>query len=125
MTTIPIYPEQVSISPLLTEVQHALHKLVQHNESTCIDLNSLPFSAHEEQVLRHQLGQGEVKAELNSLGKSCIWETQISGVWWVEHFNLDNQKTHQYLEITWIPDLLKSQPQDVQESLQQLSQKYL
>ena len=122
MTTIPIHPEQTTgnVSPLLKEIQHALQKLLEQNQSTCIDLNSLPFSPDDEQALRGQLGQGEIKAELNSLGVSHIWETQISGVWWVEHFNAENQKTNQYLEITWIPDILKSQQEDVKDSLAQL-----
>ncbi len=119
---IPIYPEQITgnVSPLLNEIQHALQKLLARNESTCIDLNSLPFSADDEQLLRQHLGRGEISAELNSLGLSRIWETQISGVWWVEHFNTENCKTSQYLEITWIPDILKSQREDVQDSLKKL-----
>lgn len=123
MTTIPIHSEHTTgnVSPLLTEIQYALQKLLTHNEPTCIDLNSLPFSPDDEQILRERLGQGEIKAELNSLGVSHIWETQIHGVWWVEHFNIENQKTNQYLEITWIPNILQSQPEDVQGSLEQLT----
>ena len=123
MTTIPIHPEHTTgnVSPLLNEIRHAIQKLLEHNEPTCIDLNSLPFSPADEHVLRKHLGQGEIKAELNSLGISHIWETQISGVWWVEHFNAENQKTNQYLEITWIPDILKSQKDDIKESLARLA----
>ncbi|MCV6638387.1 hydrogenase expression/formation C-terminal domain-containing protein [Candidatus Albibeggiatoa sp. nov. NOAA] len=122
MASIPIHPEHITgnVSPLLVEIKHALQKLLEQNEPTCIDLNSLPFSPDDEQALRERLGQGEIKAELNSLGVSHIWETQISGVWWVEHFNVENQKTNQYLEITWIPDILKSQQEDVRASLEQM-----
>jgi hydrogenase-1 operon protein HyaF len=123
MTTIPIHLENTTgnVSPLISEIRHALQKLLNQNEPTCIDLNSLPFSPDDEQILQQRLGKGEIQAELNSLGISRIWETQISGVWWIEHFNAENQKTNQYLEITWIPDILKSQIEDVRDSLEQLT----
>jgi hypothetical protein len=37
------------------------------------------------------------------------------------NFFAENQKTHQYLEITWIPDILKSQIKDVNHSLERLA----
>jgi hydrogenase-1 operon protein HyaF len=119
---IKIHPQNSSgnLLPLLHELIHALQQLLYYNQTSCIDLASMPFSEHDEQILRHKLGQGEVRAELNSLGVSYIWETKISGVWWIEHFNVDKQRTGFYLEITKIPEILTSQAADVLCSLEQL-----
>lgn len=114
MKTIPIYPETTVILPLLHELNHALEKLLMHKEEHSIDLHRLPISPTDKEQLLNFLGKGEAKAELNSLGRSMMWETTFPGVWLVEHYDIYDVLLTQTLEITWIPPLLKSQPEDIQ-----------
>jgi hydrogenase-1 operon protein HyaF len=58
---------------------------------------------------------------LNALGKSNIHETGLAGVWLVEHFNMDGQLVGKFIEITAIPAILKSQPEDIREGLEKLT----
>jgi hydrogenase-1 operon protein HyaF len=108
--------------PLAHEIRHALQRLLETGEETVIDLARLPLAAADEAMLRGLLGFGEVKAELNAIGRSLICETAISGVWWVEHYGTDGQSLGRFIEITPIPTILKSQPQDMREALTRLTE---
>jgi hydrogenase-1 operon protein HyaF len=106
--------------PLLHEIRHALTLLLTRGEESTIDLASIPLGRADEDLLFGLLGDGEVKAELRTLGRSFIRETAISGVWIVEHFNPEGQSIARLVEISSIPSILKSQPQDMQNSLEAL-----
>jgi hydrogenase-1 operon protein HyaF len=107
--------------PLLYEICHALSKLLKFSQETIIDLHNLPLTPTEQDHLRESLGEGEVKAYLNTLGKSIVIETGISGVWYITHFNSNEQPIGKFIEITSIPSILKSQPEDIQLGLEQLT----
>jgi len=107
--------------PLLHEIRHALALLLETGEATVIDLRSLPMAAMDAQQLLQVLGQGEIQAQLDSLGKSLIQETRIPGVWFIEHFNTEERLVGQSIEVTFIPTILKSQPEDVRQGLLRLS----
>lgn len=111
-----------NVLPLLHEVRHALNQLLVDNQASSIDLLSLPLSAKDEESLKSVMAKGEVEAQLHSLGESFIWETRWAGVWWIEHYNTDQHLMSRYLEITWYPELLRSSPEDVEVSLEQLQQ---
>jgi hydrogenase-1 operon protein HyaF len=106
---------------LLHEIRHALSKLLTSSQETIIDLQNLPLTSAEQDQLRESLGEGEVKAYLNTLGKSTVIETGISGVWYITHFNSNEQPIGKFIEITFIPSILKSQPEDIQLGLEQLT----
>lgn len=124
MRTLPIHFENTALFPLFHEMSHALTRLLSHQEEHAIDLHRLPLSRGDKQHLLTFLGKGEVKAELSALGQSMIWETSFPGIWIVEHYDAQDLLLSQTLEITWIPTLLKSQPEDVQVGLDRL-QHYL
>ncbi|NJN46836.1 MAG: hydrogenase expression/formation protein [Candidatus Competibacteraceae bacterium] len=107
--------------PLLHEIRHALALLLETGEATVIDLRSLPLGAMDAQQLLQVLGRGEIQAQLDSLGKSFIQETGIPGVWFIEHFNAEERLVGQSIEVTFIPTILKSQPEDVRRGLLRLS----
>jgi hydrogenase-1 operon protein HyaF len=109
-----------NILPLVHEIRHALEKLLATGESTAIDLQAMPFAPSELLELKDILGIGEVSAELNTLGKSTIQETSFSGVWWITHFNTNQQLISQTIEICPIPAILMAQQADIQIGLQQL-----
>jgi len=102
-----------NVKPLLNEVKHALNNLIKNSESTVIDLRSIPLAPGEEEKILNTLGCGEVHAQLNALGPSEIIETQYAGVWIVTHRNDENEIISRFIEITTMPDILRSQKEDV------------
>ena len=109
-----------NVQPLLHEIRHALAKLLEDGGHTVIDLRSIPLAPGEEQKLLDELGQGEVHAQLSALGSSNFVETRYPGVWVVEHFNNNDEVIGKFIEVCDIPDLLRSQPDDIREGLEQL-----
>mgnify|MGYP003444055944 CR=1 FL=1 len=109
-----------NIAALLAEIATQLELLLSKDNSSLIDLKSLPLSAHEYEQLRFTLGQGEVTARLEAIGPSEIIETQFPGVWWVTHYNVEGDIIADIIEIARIPSLLQSQPEDMQAGLARL-----
>ena len=109
--------------PILREVRFALAKLVERGETTVIDLGAIPFAAGDERILDKVLGQGEVHATLNSMGESRIAETGIAGVWRIDHFDGDGEVQSRFIEITYMPEILRTQKEDAAHALEQLDEK--
>ena len=110
-----------NVQPLLHEIRHALQHWLERGEQTVIDLRGIPMAPGEEDEIIAMLGQGEVAARLDALGPSEICETYYPGVWLVTHRNMENEITGRYVEITDMPEVLKSHKRDMQESLRKLS----
>jgi hydrogenase-1 operon protein HyaF len=109
-----------NVQPLLHEIRHALVKLLDDGDTTVIDLRSLPLAPGEEQKLLDELGYGEVYARLHALGPTEIVETHYPGVWVVVHFNNDDEVIGKFIEVCDMPDLLRSQQEDIRQGLEQL-----
>jgi hydrogenase-1 operon protein HyaF len=107
--------------PLLHEIRHALARLLEEGETTVIDVQSIPMGPGDMTRLMDALGEGEVKAELEALGKTVIRETRYSGVWITEHMNDTGGVAGRFVEITWVPPLLQAQAEDVQKGLKALA----
>lgn len=103
--------------PLLHEIRHALRQLSDAGTATVLDLRAIPFGPGDEERLFLFLGTGEVTATVNTLGESIVRETRYPAVWVVEHRNPDNERIALQIEITDIPDILKTQRGDITESL--------
>ncbi|MEN8107240.1 MAG: hydrogenase expression/formation C-terminal domain-containing protein [Pseudomonadota bacterium] len=110
-----------NVRPLLNEIRHALEKLLATGESSAIDLRSIPLAPGEEEQIEQALGTGEISAMLDAMGPSEIRETGYPGVWLVTHFNVDRQLMGKFIEITRVPDLLKSPDEDIADGLQRLA----
>ena len=106
-----------SLRALLAEIDTHLERLVCEGVPATIDLNGLPFAPGEYEQLRQLLGQGEVSAHIEAVGPSEVVETRYSGLWWVTHYNVEGDIVADLLEITAIPEILKSQPGDVEAGL--------
>jgi len=123
---IPIYAQAEeaysvgNIRALLEEIAARLEKLDDNGETWMIDLNSLPFAPGEYEQLRQALGQGEISARIEAIGASEIIETHYPGVWWVTHYNVEGDTVADMIEIAWLPEIIKSQPEDVHAGLQRL-----
>jgi hydrogenase-1 operon protein HyaF len=107
--------------PLLHEIYHALEALLESGRETVIDLRKIPLGPADELRLLAILGQGEMEAQLNSLGESTIRESGISGVWLIEHFNEDGQSIGRFIEVTPCPTVLKSPLEDIRHGMDKLS----
>ena len=112
-----------NVEPLLNEVAHALERLIVANQPTIIDLARLPFSPGELEQLEGELGEGELRATLDSLGESIIRETAYPGVWWLEHRNAAGEVVGRFIEITRTPKILKSQTVDIEAGRDVISQR--
>lgn len=112
-----------NVLPLLHQIKHAMDNLLDNNVNEVIDLRSIPLAPGEEDNLLNILGQGEVKAQLNALGPSEILETQFNGVWLITHYNDENEIVSRHIEVTYMPEIMLSQMQDIQSSSQRLSEK--
>lgn len=106
---------------LLQEIAHALRGLLSTGEPRILDLLAIPFGPADEERLLSELGQGEVKATLSALGESRVWESRYSGVWIVEHRNLDGQRVAFQIEVTRMPEILAAQPADIESGLERLN----
>lgn len=109
-----------NVEPLMHEIRHALKRLAAGGESTVIDLQSLPLAPGEDERVEEALGRGEVSAELNALGQSLIQETAYPGVWLVTHRNNERAVVGRFIEVTRIPEILKSQQTDIEHGINRL-----
>lgn len=110
-----------NVAPLLHEVKHALNNLIKNNQTTIIDLRSIPLAPGEEEKILETLGQGEVQARLDALGPSDVIESRFPGVWIVSHYNDENEIISRFIEVTTMPDILRSQSEDIIEAYNNLS----
>lgn len=108
--------------PILHEVRHALTRLIDHDEPTVIDLQSIPMGPGDDKRLLECLGEGEIRAELDALGRSVIRECRYPGVWLIEHFNANDEAAARFIEVAWIPSILMSQQEDVCSGLAALTE---
>jgi hydrogenase-1 operon protein HyaF len=111
-----------NVKPILHEIRHALFELLDSGNTSIIDLRSIPLAPGEEETIINALGQGEVHARLDALGRSDIVETMYSGVWLVTHYNENEAVIGRFIEITELPVILKSQREDMSDALKELTQ---
>lgn len=107
--------------PLLHEIAHALQRLQHDGTTTTIDLNAIPFGPGDESRLLSFLGTGEVSATLQALGESRIWESAYSGVWIVDHRGTGGERNTLQIEVTRLPNILQTQPEELAEGVLKLT----
>lgn len=115
--------ETGNLQSILAEIEFALAQLLEQKKTHCIDLRAMPWTPGEEAKLEHFLGQGEIYVELNALGKSIFAETAYSGIWMVSHYNDENEIIGKLVEVTYLPDMIYSQTEDIRNSLERLKNK--
>ena len=99
--------------PLLRELLEMVSRLLEAGETSAIDLSALPLTPADLDWLRDKLGEGEIAATLLANGESTLAETGCPGVWWVTHHNEQGVVTSQFLEVAFVPELVKAHPDDV------------
>lgn len=101
------------VTAILNELATLLDKLAGDETPAAIDLRSLPMSPQDRAELQRALGEGEVQATVHAQGLSSIRETRIAGVWWVEHRDPHGELIAELLEVTRIPGILASAPDEI------------
>ena len=119
-----------NVRAILQEIAAMLEALVESGadavsgETRAIDIRSLPLLPGDYEALEDALGTGEVSAEFDGgYGPTEIFETGISGVWWIKHFNEEGEIGAEFIEIASIPEILLSQEDDIRESLTTLQER--
>jgi hydrogenase-1 operon protein HyaF len=121
--SVPLKIENVAdysignLRALLNEIAARLERLAEDGIASSIDLKSLPFAPGEYEQLRFLLGTGEVSARIEAIGPSAVVETRYAGVWWVTHYNVEDDIIADSIDITTLPEILKSQPADIRDGL--------
>jgi hydrogenase-1 operon protein HyaF len=105
---------------ILNEVADAMERLVRDGETALIDLQGLPLSPSDFELLRETLASGEVNARIDANGPTEVRETIYPGVWWITHHNVEGGIVADLLEVCLVPEVLKSHPDDVRDALAHL-----
>ena len=105
-----------NVRALLTQISSMLSALINDDMIDSIDIHSLPLLPGEHEAIQTILGQGEVKANFDSLGTTTIYETALAGIWWVTHNNEEGDCIAETIEITTIPAILESQHDDIENA---------
>lgn len=109
-----------NVPALLHEIRHGLARLLETGESTFIDLRGIPLAPGEEDRIIELLGTGEARAVLEVLGRSEICESAYPGIWIVTHYDEAGSIESRFVEVTSIPDILRSQESDMAAGLARL-----
>ena len=99
--------------PLLRELLELVRRLLETGETSAIDLSALPLTPADLDWLHDKLGTGEIAVTLQASGESTLNETACPGVWWITHHNEQGAVTSQFIEVAFVPELVKAHPQDV------------
>jgi hydrogenase-1 operon protein HyaF len=105
---------------VFTEIGHLLETLADSGEPGSIDLRSLPLSDADRAQLEEALGHGEVRAELELVGDSEVWETSYPGVWWIRHRGAEGKIATEEISICPIPQILITHPADIEAAASRL-----
>lgn len=100
--------------PLLRELIELTGRLIETGETSAIDLSALPLTPADLDWLHEKLGEGEIAITLQANGESTLNETACPGIWWVTHCNENGAIASQFIEVAFVPELVKAHPQDVQ-----------
>ncbi len=105
---------------VLADVNTLLDRLARTGETSAVDLRGLPMTTADLEQLETLLGQGEVRCALELMGRTDIWETAYSGVWWVRHRGAEDKVASETLVIAPVPDILPAATEDIAGAVRRL-----
>lgn len=109
---------------VMLEVQVLLDEFVRSGQSGAIDLRQIPMMGPEiYQFLKQSLSAGEVSATIKGVSRTEVHETAFPGVWWVTHRNQKDDIITELIEVTEIPEILRSQREDILHGLKSLGER--
>jgi hydrogenase-1 operon protein HyaF len=101
------------VMAIFKELQTMLDTLVETGDQNYVDIRSIPLMPGELKTLKRILGTGEVDAIISALGPTHVTETSIPGIWWVTHKNVADEIISEFIEVTDLPEILKTQHHDL------------
>lgn len=105
------------VHSILLEIATLLESYLRTGERRELDLQSLPLTAQDQQVLQRELGVGEVTIRLNVMGESEIVETKFAGVWRVTHRDQEGRVTAEIVEIAAVPSIIEADSTEMQHAI--------
>jgi hydrogenase-1 operon protein HyaF len=108
---------------VLRELDTLLARLIDSGAPGRIDLKGLPLSPADLTWLATALGEGEVRARVETMGATEIFETAIFGVWRVCHRDEAGNLSADFIEVTQVPEILKTHIADVQAGRARLGER--
>jgi len=109
---------------LLSQIAEAVDVYIHHYIPEIIDIGALGLSAPERAILDQALGKGEISVEITVAGGSQIEETQFAGVWRVRHYGEGGALQTEWIEITDVPEIIKSDVADMAAGLKSLRESW-
>lgn len=106
-------PPSAQVMAILKELQGMLDVLVETGDENYVDIRGLALMPGEIENLKQILGTGEVDAIIAALGPTHVTETSIPGIWWVTHKNAADEIISEFIEVTDLPEILKTQHHDL------------
>ena len=116
----PASPSQ--LLAILSELQTKLKALIDQGDTDSIDLRTLPMFPGDYEQLKETLGYGEINVSIDAMGPTEIYETAVPGIWWITHYNSNDENIAEYIEITALPEMLKTDPQEIEQGRSKLQQ---
>jgi hydrogenase-1 operon protein HyaF len=107
---------------VLSEVAARLADFAETGATAVIELTSMPLTVQDRAALDERLGRGEVSAEVEAAGRSEVWETAFAGVWFVRHHGEGGRISSESIEVTKVPVLLESHPDDARAAARRLAE---
>lgn len=98
---------------VLAEIAERLAAVATTETTERIELTAMPLTVADRADLEERLGRGEVVATIDSAGRSDVWETQFSGVWFVRHYGENDRPASECVEIGAVPAILRSHRADM------------
>jgi hydrogenase-1 operon protein HyaF len=116
-------PPSSQVLAILQELQTMLNTLVESGDENYVDIHGLPLLPGEMASLKQILGSGEVEATISALGPTHVTETSVPGIWWVTHRNANDEVISEFIEVTDLPEILKTQHHDLHEAPEKFRQR--
>ena len=113
----------LQIIAILEELQQKMLDLIRTGKTGSIDIHGLPLLPIEIGYLKDLLGEGEVNVTVKALGTSRIHETGIPGIWWITHFNANEDVMTELIEVTTLPEIIKTHRSTLPAGLEALEQR--
>jgi hydrogenase-1 operon protein HyaF len=105
---------------VLSEIAGMLKALVETGEGGSIDMGTLPLGPADVALIEEALGEGEVFAEVDSLGLTHVHESGVPGVWWITHLSEDGDIMARFIEVAECPEILLAPHEDIRDGLDAL-----
>jgi hypothetical protein len=100
---------------LLHELVELLRRLLEYDEPSHIDLGAMELDEADYQVLRETLGEGDILAQVTNYGRVSVMESGYGGIWWVTHMDAEGQVLSDFLEVSYCPEVLIAEQEEVQD----------